>query len=73
MRNLALLLLKAGVFREEIKQSANTGRQWPALADINCVEFLDIAGIEFFQHGNEPTGSDIGTHGEFCHAGKAGA
>jgi len=73
LRNLTFVLLKADVFREEIKQGANACGKRAALADIDGIELLDIAGIEFFQHGNEPTGSDIGTHGEFCHAGKAGA
>ena len=58
---------------EKIKQGAYTRRQWPALAHIEGVELLEIAGIGLFEHRHQAPGIDIGAHGEGGKAGKAGS
>jgi hypothetical protein len=56
-----LVLADPGMIAEKIKESAHPRRQRTALAKVDGVNVFAVAGIEILQHGNEPTGVDVGT------------
>ena len=44
---------------QEIDEGADPRRQPAAMADIDGMDLLDIAGIESLQHRDEPAGGDV--------------
>ena len=52
------------VLAEEIEQGADPRRAAAALADIDGVELLDVAGIAVFEHRHQAPGIEVGADGE---------
>lgn len=65
--------LETHVLAEKIEQRTHARRQRTALAHIDGVEFLEIAGIGVFEHRHQSAGIDIVAHGEGGKTRKAGA
>jgi len=51
---------------QKIQKSPHAQRQVAALADIDSVDFLDIAWIAVFQHRQQAASSNVITHLERC-------